>query len=100
VSTARVLAFRAGVRSPFSPPGVSSPSYGSISGLPSSASSNPRTQPHNRPMLILALGLLLAPQPASQAPNGGTYLYRAALIQAAPGKLLEVVDLWTAGWPG
>ena len=51
-------------------------------------------------MLILALGLLLAPQPASQAPNGGTYLYRAALIQAAPGKLLEVVDLWKAGWPG
>jgi len=51
-------------------------------------------------MLMLALGLLLAPQSASPAPNGGTYLYRAALIQAAPGKLLEVVDLWKAGWPG
>jgi hypothetical protein len=31
---------------------------------------------------------------------GGTYLYRAALLQAAPGKLLEVVDFYKAGWPG
>ncbi len=28
------------------------------------------------------------------------YLYRTTLIQAAPGKLLEVVDLYKAGWPG
>ncbi len=28
------------------------------------------------------------------------YLYRTTLVQAAPGKLLEVVDLYKAGWPG
>jgi hypothetical protein len=52
-------------------------------------------------MLILAFILLLpavAPTPAGSV--GGTYLYRAALVQAAPGKLLEVVDLYKAGWPG
>jgi len=52
-------------------------------------------------MTILAFALLLAsPAPVGQPPNGGTYLYRAALIQAAPGKLLEVIDLYKAGWPG
>ena len=50
-------------------------------------------------MLVFALVLATA-SPAPQPPNGGTYLYRAALIQAAPGKLLEVVDLYKAGWPG
>jgi hypothetical protein len=39
--------------------------------------------------------VLLSPPPA---PAG--YLYRATLLQAAPGKLLEVVDLYKAGWPG
>lgn len=33
-------------------------------------------------------------------PYPGGYLYRATLLQAAPGKLLEVVDLYKAGWPG
>jgi len=54
-------------------------------------------------MLILAFALLLrAASPASSgsASTGGTYLYRAALLQAAPGKLLEVVDFYKAGWPG
>jgi hypothetical protein len=46
---------------------------------------------------LLALALL-SPPPAA-APSSG-YLYRATLIQAAPGKLLEVVDLYKAGWPG
>jgi hypothetical protein len=44
----------------------------------------------------LTLALLFAPPPAS-SPG---YLYRATLLQAAPGKLLEVVDLYKAGWPG
>lgn len=56
---------------------------------------------HNRAMLILGLAFLLtSPQPSPPPANGGHYLYRAALIQAAPGKLLEVVDLYKAGWPG
>ena len=48
--------------------------------------------------LVLSLRLLPVPTPAS-VPAGG-YLYRTTLIQAAPGKLLEVVDLYKAGWPG
>jgi hypothetical protein len=51
-------------------------------------------------MTILALVLLLTAPPQPPGEPHGTYLYRAALIQAAPGKLLEVVDLWKAGWPG
>jgi len=39
--------------------------------------------------------LFVATPPASPG-----YLYRTTLIQAAPGKLLEVVDLYKAGWPG
>jgi hypothetical protein len=46
--------------------------------------------------LALAGRLALTPAPAP-AP---AYLYRTTLIQAAPGKLLEVVDLLKAGWPG
>ena len=46
--------------------------------------------------LALAIRLALTPAPA---PVPG-YLYRTTLIQAAPGKLLEVVDLLKAGWPG
>ena len=47
--------------------------------------------------------LLLASGLAAAAPAGvpiGSYLYRTTLLQAAPGKLLEVVELWKAGWPG
>ena len=44
---------------------------------------------------LLWLGLS-APVPAA----GTGYLYKATLLQAAPGKLLEVIDLYTAGWPG
>jgi hypothetical protein len=53
-------------------------------------------------MLFFALPLLLlaSPETAAQPTNGGTYLYRATLIQAAPGKLLEMVDIYKAGWPG
>jgi hypothetical protein len=46
--------------------------------------------------LALALALSTSPAPS---PAGG-YLYRTTLVQAAPGKLLEVVDLYKAGWPG
>jgi hypothetical protein len=45
---------------------------------------------------VLALALLASPPP----PTNSGYLYRATLLQAAPGKLLEVVDLYKAGWPG
>ena len=45
---------------------------------------------------VLAFHLAAAPAPA---PSAG-YLYRATLLQAAPGKLLEVVDFYKAGWPG
>lgn len=47
--------------------------------------------------VLLALALRLAP-PAPPAPGG--YLYRATLLQAAPGRLLEVVALVKSGWPG
>lgn len=46
----------------------------------------------------LALVLRLSAAPAPVPANG--YLYRTTLVQAAPGKLLEVVDLYKAGWPG
>ena len=51
------------------------------------------------PAMLNALFLLaaLGSNPASAQP---TYLYRTTLIQAAPGKLLEVVDMYKAGWPG
>jgi hypothetical protein len=39
--------------------------------------------------LVLALGL--AAPPAAPAPGG--YLYKASLVQAAPGKLLELIEL-------
>ncbi|HEY3204953.1 MAG TPA: hypothetical protein VGL03_14980 [Thermoanaerobaculia bacterium] len=47
----------------------------------------------------LVLTLRLGAAAGSPAPQPG-YLYRAALVQAAPGKLLEVVDLYKSGWPG
>ena len=48
--------------------------------------------------LVLSLRLLPLSTPTS-AP-AIRYLYRTTLIQAAPGKLLEVVDLYKANWPG
>jgi hypothetical protein len=49
---------------------------------------------------LLHLALLSPPQAPPTPPPSGGYLYRATLLQAAPGKLLEVVDLYKAGWPG
>jgi hypothetical protein len=46
--------------------------------------------------LALALGITAG---AGPAPSDGP-LYRATLVQAAPGKLLELVELYKAGWPG
>ena len=51
----------------------------------------------------LLLAAVLAPPapPAAPAPSDAhRYLYRTTLIQAAPGKLLDLVDLYKAGWPG
>src|SRR5215469_14862634 len=42
----------------------------------------------------LALGLLLVAVSAVAAPN--QYLYKVTLVQAAPGKLLELIDLYKA----
>ena len=55
----------------------------------------------NAVFLALSVALFLAnpAPPPSAAPGAGT-LYRTTLIQAAPGKLLEVVDLYKGGWPG
>src|SRR5205807_9496751 len=50
-------------------------------------------------MMVLWMSLLLH-RTADPAVNVGSALYRATLIQAAPGKLLEVVELVQAGWPG
>lgn len=47
----------------------------------------------------LALALHLALQ-VSAPPDPSGYLYRATLLQAAPGKLVEVIALYKAGWPG
>jgi hypothetical protein len=44
--------------------------------------------------------LLLWTLPSSPAASPPAHLYRATLVQAAPGKLLEVVDFYKAGWPG
>ena len=48
--------------------------------------------------MLLALALRLAtfraPAPAE------AYLYRTTLVQATPGKLLEIVEMLKAGWPG
>jgi hypothetical protein len=49
---------------------------------------------------LLALSLRFAAVPAPVPAPAARYLYRTTLIQAAPGKLLEVVDLYKAGWPG
>src|SRR6266536_3445596 len=44
-----------------------------------------------QPMIRLALTLALAAAAPTAPPE---YLYRASLVQAAPGKLLEVIDLY------
>jgi hypothetical protein len=48
--------------------------------------------------IVLALALRIAVVPDSGPP--APYLYRTTLLQAAPGKLLEVVEMLKAGWPG
>jgi hypothetical protein len=46
---------------------------------------------------FLALLLALA---ARTSPATPACLYRATLLQAAPGKLVAVLDLYKSGWPG
>ena len=48
-------------------------------------------------MLAIVLALALHGTPAE--PAAGGYLYRATLLQAAPGRLLDVVAMVQAGWP-
>ena len=43
-------------------------------------------------LLLASLALLVPAASASET----TYLYKAKLVQAAPGKLLEVIDLYKA----
>jgi len=43
---------------------------------------------------VVVLSLLLTALPAMAAPN--QYLYKVTLVQAAPGKLLELIDLYKA----
>src|SRR4029453_3421582 len=43
-----------------------------------------------RVLLVLIISVLLAPTTSAAEP---TYLYKTKLVQAAPGKLLEVIDL-------
>jgi hypothetical protein len=43
-----------------------------------------------RVLLALLISIVLAHLTSAAAP---TYLYRTTLVQAAPGKLLEVIDL-------
>jgi hypothetical protein len=52
--------------------------------------------PMNPIVLALALRIAAVPDSAPPAP----YLYRTTLLQAAPGELLEVVEMLKAGWPG
>ena len=47
--------------------------------------------------LLLASALSAAPVEAAEA---NRYLYRTTLVQAAPGRLLDLIDLYKAGWPG
>ena len=48
--------------------------------------------------ILLALALHL--RPAAPSSTTGAYLYRATLLQAAPGRLVEVLSMVKAGWPG
>ena len=47
------------------------------------------------PLLLMSLVLL-----SSSAAAQTTYLYQAKLVQAAPGKLLEVIDLYKTSLAG
>ena len=51
-------------------------------------------------LACLLLTSALAAPPAPPVLPPGDYLYRATLLQAAPGRLLDILDLWKAGWPG
>jgi len=50
-----------------------------------------------RVLLVLIISMLLAPTTNASEP---TYLYKTKLVQAAPGKLLEVIDLLKASQAG
>jgi len=50
-----------------------------------------------RVLLVLVISVLLAPTTSASEP---TYLYKAKLVQAVPGKLLEVIDLLKASQAG
>ena len=47
--------------------------------------------------LLLAVSLLAPEGPGT--PASAVYLYRAALVQAAPGKLLDLIDTYKAFFP-
>src|SRR5262244_3816263 len=47
---------------------------------------------------VLLIASLTSPEP-STASAQGSYLYRATLAQAAPGKLLELIDAYKAFFP-
>jgi hypothetical protein len=55
--------------------------------------------PEEGEMTIAALVLWVGIAAGAPPPEGGS-LYRATLLQAAPGRLLEVIGLYKAGWPG
>ena len=48
-------------------------------------------------LLLLIISVLFAPTTSASGP---TYLYKTKLVQAAPGKLLEVIDLLKASQAG
>jgi len=50
-----------------------------------------------RPLLVLLILVLLTPSTSAAQP---TYLYKARLLQAAPGNLLEVIELLKASASG
>jgi hypothetical protein len=50
--------------------------------------------------IAFVLALRFAGSTAPPVAPAEPYLYRATLLQAAPGRLLEVIDLYKAGWPG
>lgn len=49
-----------------------------------------------RVLLVIILPILLAPTTSAAEP---TYLYKTRLVQAAPGKLLDLIDLLKASQP-
>ncbi|MGE5415071.1 MAG: hypothetical protein ACM3NW_12900 [Syntrophomonadaceae bacterium] len=48
---------------------------------------------------MLAILLALTLHRAPSEPSSGGYLYRATLLQAAPGRLLDVLGMVKSGWP-